>query len=85
MLNAEFYSYDAKYIDDDGAVIEIPAKNLLKTEIKKLQNIARFKRPKHYHFIDTLPTNNYGKVLKTELRILVSALDVEAQCSVAGK
>ncbi|KKR79067.1 MAG: D-alanine-D-alanine ligase [Candidatus Nomurabacteria bacterium GW2011_GWA2_40_9] len=40
VLNAEFYSYDAKYIDDDGAVIEIPAKNLLKTEIKKLQNIA---------------------------------------------
>jgi len=40
VLNADFYSYDAKYIDDDGAVIEIPAKNLSKTEIKKLQNIA---------------------------------------------
>jgi len=33
-----------------------------------LDNIARFKRPKHYHFVDALPKNNYGKVLKTELR-----------------
>lgn len=33
-----------------------------------LENIARFKRPKSYHFIEALPKNNYGKVLKTELR-----------------
>ncbi|MGB0867138.1 MAG: class I adenylate-forming enzyme family protein, partial [Granulosicoccaceae bacterium] len=33
-----------------------------------LENIARFKRPKHYHFVGELPKNNYGKVLKTELR-----------------
>jgi long-chain acyl-CoA synthetase len=33
-----------------------------------LANIARFKRPKRYVFVDTLPKNNYGKVLKTELR-----------------
>ena len=33
-----------------------------------LAHIARFKRPKHYRFIKTLPKNNYGKVLKTELR-----------------
>ncbi len=33
-----------------------------------LDSIARFKRPKGYIFIDTLPKNNYGKVLKTELR-----------------
>ena len=33
-----------------------------------LAHIARFKRPKHYHFIDALPKNNYGKVLKTVLR-----------------
>ena len=30
--------------------------------------IARFKRPKDYVFVDALPKNNYGKVLKTELR-----------------
>lgn len=33
-----------------------------------LDHIARFKRPKHYHFVDSLPKNNYGKVLKTALR-----------------
>ena len=33
-----------------------------------LDNIARFKRPKEYRFVDELPKNNYGKVLKTELR-----------------
>ncbi len=33
-----------------------------------LAHIARFKRPKKYHFIDELPKNNYGKVLKTALR-----------------
>ncbi|SDD10539.1 class I adenylate-forming enzyme family protein [Ruegeria marina] len=33
-----------------------------------VENIARFKRPKHYRWLDELPKNNYGKVLKTELR-----------------
>jgi len=33
-----------------------------------LSAIARFKRPKHYVFLDALPKNNYGKVLKTALR-----------------
>jgi long-chain acyl-CoA synthetase len=33
-----------------------------------LSEIARFKRPKDYVFIDALPKNNYGKILKTELR-----------------
>ena len=33
-----------------------------------LDNIARFKRPKGYRFVEALPKNNYGKVLKTELR-----------------
>jgi len=33
-----------------------------------LSAIARFKRPRFYVFLDTLPKNNYGKVLKTELR-----------------
>jgi len=38
-----------------------------------LDAIARFKRPKEYRFVDTLPTNNYGKVLKRELRDQLSA------------
>ncbi|MGU3496767.1 AMP-binding protein [Xanthobacteraceae bacterium A53D] len=33
-----------------------------------LEHIARFKRPKSYRFIEALPKNNYGKILKTELR-----------------
>jgi len=38
-----------------------------------LERIARFKRPKRYLFVDALPKNSYGKVLKRELR---SALDL---------
>jgi long-chain acyl-CoA synthetase len=33
-----------------------------------LDHIARFKRPKDYVFVEALPKNNYGKILKTELR-----------------
>src|SRR5246127_977639 len=33
-----------------------------------LASIARFKRPKRYVYLDALPKNNYGKVLKTSLR-----------------
>lgn len=33
-----------------------------------LDQIARYKRPRDYRFVDALPTNNYGKVLKRELR-----------------
>ncbi|PCI49670.1 MAG: AMP-dependent synthetase [Alphaproteobacteria bacterium] len=38
-----------------------------------LKNMARFKRPKHYRFIEKMPKNNYGKVLKTTLRELDQA------------
>ena len=33
-----------------------------------LEHMARFKRPKAYIFKQALPKNNYGKVLKTDLR-----------------
>jgi long-chain acyl-CoA synthetase len=33
-----------------------------------LDTIARFKRPRDYRFVERLPKNAYGKVLKTELR-----------------
>ena len=36
------------------------------------EHMARFKRPRHYRFVDGLPKNNYGKVLKTELRRLLT-------------
>ena len=35
-----------------------------------LNGIGRFKRPKDYVFVSALPKNNYGKILKTELREL---------------
>jgi long-chain acyl-CoA synthetase len=34
------------------------------------EHIARFKRPKLYRFVDALPKNHYGKVLKSALRDL---------------
>ena len=36
-----------------------------------LASIARYKRPKRYVYLDALPKNNYGKVLKTELRAMM--------------
>jgi long-chain acyl-CoA synthetase len=36
-----------------------------------IDSIARYKRPKEYRFVDGLPTNNYGKVVKRELRELL--------------
>jgi acyl-CoA synthetase (AMP-forming)/AMP-acid ligase II len=37
-----------------------------------LEHIARYKRPREYRFVAALPKNNYGKVLKTELRRLLA-------------
>ena len=37
-----------------------------------LKHIARFKRPKRHVVVDALPKNHYGKVLKTELRVLAN-------------
>ena len=47
-----------------------------------LNHIARFKRPKIYRFVASLPKNNYGKVLKTRLREQEAALEVD--CSQEG-
>ena len=38
-----------------------------------LEHIARFKRPREYRFVERLPKNNYGKVVKTELRQVINA------------
>lgn len=40
-----------------------------------LNHIARFKRPKDYVFIESLPKNNYGKILKTNLREMDKAFE----------
>jgi long-chain acyl-CoA synthetase len=42
-----------------------------------LAAIARFKRPKEYVFVEALPKNNYGKILKTELRSRDAAREKE--------
>ena len=43
-----------------------------------LDHIARFKRPKRYLFVDDLPKNNYGKVLKRALREQLAATGTSA-------
>lgn len=47
----------------DGAGIDTDALERL-----CLDHLARFKRPKAWRVVDRLPKNNYGKVVKTELR-----------------
>jgi long-chain acyl-CoA synthetase len=37
-----------------------------------LERLARFKRPRDYRFVESLPKNAYGKILKTELRALAA-------------
>jgi acyl-CoA synthetase (AMP-forming)/AMP-acid ligase II len=37
-----------------------------------LANLARFKRPRDYRFVAALAKNNYGKVLKTDLRAMLA-------------
>ncbi len=51
-------------------VVKRPGRQVTVAELDKLclDNIARFKRPKGYRFVEQLPKNNYGKILKTELR-----------------
>jgi len=50
-------------------------KTISEKELEKLclDNIARFKRPREYRFVEALPKNHYGKVLKTELRRMLGA------------
>ncbi|MEZ5854582.1 MAG: AMP-binding protein [Hyphomicrobiaceae bacterium] len=51
-------------------VVPHPGQNVTIADLDRLclDNIARFKRPKGYRIVDTLPKNNYGKILKTDLR-----------------
>ncbi|WP_407495940.1 class I adenylate-forming enzyme family protein [Pseudooceanicola sp. MF1-13] len=51
-------------------VVVVPGAEVASADLDALclDRIARFKRPKAYRFVESLPKNNYGKVLKTELR-----------------
>ncbi|MEQ8653737.1 MAG: AMP-binding protein [Kiloniellales bacterium] len=55
------------FVVADGA--DAPAAEALDRHC--LDAIARFKRPKRYRFVERLPKNNYGKVMKTALRDLL--------------
>jgi long-chain acyl-CoA synthetase len=57
----------------EAVVAFVVAEGVTREELDALclSNIARFKRPKTYRFVTELPKNNYGKVLKTELRKLL--------------
>jgi long-chain acyl-CoA synthetase len=54
-------------------IVQKPDCKVQETELDQicLDHIARFKRPKEYRFVDALPKNNYGKILKTKLRLLI--------------
>jgi long-chain acyl-CoA synthetase len=56
-------------------VVAAPGESVAEAELDRLclEAIARFKRPRAYVFIDALPKNNYGKVLKTALRARLSS------------
>jgi long-chain acyl-CoA synthetase len=52
-----------------------PERAIIRTELDRLclDHIARFKRPREYRFVEQLPKNNYGKVVKSELRATMAA------------
>jgi long-chain acyl-CoA synthetase len=51
-------------------VVPVPGQRVLAAELDALclEHMGRFKRPKRYELVEALPKNNYGKVLKRELR-----------------
>ena len=53
----------AYVVTGQGSTVSVSELDSLCTE-----NMARFKRPKDYRFVDALPKNNYGKIVKRELR-----------------
>ena len=57
-------------------VVPVPGARLASADLDRhcLTQMARFKRPKSYILVGELPKNNYGKVLKTELRARLSEL-----------
>ncbi len=58
-------------------VVAAPGKTVAEDVLDQFckDNIARFKRPKLYRALPELPKNNYGKVLKTDLRKLLEEGD----------
>ncbi|HKJ94989.1 MAG TPA: AMP-binding protein [Gammaproteobacteria bacterium] len=61
-----------------ACVVPEPGAQVTVEELDRLclEHIARFKRPKRYQFLDTLPRNNYGKVPKARLHELLADRDL---------
>lgn len=61
-------------------IVLAPGRKVDATELDALclQNLARFKRPKSYRFVQALPMSDQGKVLKTELRRMAEETAVAA-------
>ncbi|WP_027556708.1 AMP-binding protein [Bradyrhizobium sp. Cp5.3] len=57
-----------------AVVVPVAGKTVTRDELDQICNawIARFKRPKHYYLTGELPKNSYGKIVKMELRTLLS-------------
>jgi len=63
---------DAKWVEAVKAVVAlVPGKSATENELIEFckQNIASYKKPKSVDFIDELPKNNYGKIMKRDLRV----------------
>ncbi|MEZ5910160.1 MAG: AMP-binding protein [Hyphomicrobiaceae bacterium] len=58
-------------------VVPRPGRELSESELDQLclAHIARYKRPRRYVWAESLPKNNYGKILKTELRASLASRD----------
>ena len=56
-------------------LVPVAGKTVARDELDRICSawIARFKRPKHYYVTGELPKNSYGKIVKTELRMLLDA------------
>jgi acyl-CoA synthetase (AMP-forming)/AMP-acid ligase II len=62
---------DAKWGEAIKAVVALhPGASVTEEELISfcLHHIARYKKPKSVDFVDVLPKNNYGKILKRDLR-----------------
>jgi acyl-CoA synthetase (AMP-forming)/AMP-acid ligase II len=62
---------DSKWGESIKAVVSlIPGESVTKQELVDLceTNLASYKKPKSIDFIDELPKNNYGKIMKRNLR-----------------
>jgi fatty-acyl-CoA synthase len=51
-------------------IVKRPGANITEDELTAFvkERLASFKAPKYYAFVDELPRNYLGKVLKTDLR-----------------